>query len=141
MLLLVLVTSSVCFSQDFTSKEVKALNSLGFNPYSRNQSNTSYLSDLKEISEKESKRRINKSWGVTLVSVGIVSTILGASILAEPKSENGIGQAVQGVLGGGLLGVGLVSASISIPLFSSSKKRKNERDKLIEKYIAKRHPR
>jgi hypothetical protein len=132
--LLVIFIFSNCFSQDFKQYEIKRLNSFGIELKSDNQMNESYTLDFSTILEKERKRRTNKTVGIILTSIGALSTSFGILILSN-KSENGEGRAIQEAVGGMFVGAGIISGGISIPLFNSAKKKRKERDKLIEKYV------
>ena len=90
--------------------------------------------DLNKILILEKKRRKNKRTGIILTSLSVLTTAYGIIALSYDKSNDGTGRAIQETIGGISLGLGVVSAGISIPIFKSSKKRKNERDKLIEKF-------
>ncbi|PKB43056.1 hypothetical protein AX016_1239 [Cellulophaga sp. RHA19] len=132
--LLVIFVFSNCFSQDFKHFEIKRLNSFGIELDLDNQMNESYNFDLNTILKKERKRRKNKTAGIIFTSLGALTTSFGVLILSN-KSGNDEGKAIQGFIGGMFVGTGIVSGGISIPFFKSTKKRRKERDKLIEKYV------
>jgi len=136
LLLIAILSLSICFSQHFKPHETKMLNSFGLVLKPDTQINKNHLIDFKTILKKERKRKSNKTAGIILSSVGVFSTSLGILVLSRPAGD-GMGKGIQESIGGLLVGAGLVSGGISIPLFNSASKKRKQRDKLIEKYTVK----
>lgn len=82
--------------------------------------------NLNEILILDKKRKTNKNIAIVISSIAVSGILLGTAIYS---SEKGV---INEVLGGTLIGGGVVYGAISIPFWTSSKKRKKERDKLIK---------
>ena len=131
----ILLFSTICFSQNFKTYEFKRLNSFEINldAIDLNYS-TDYLK-LKTILEKDKKRRTNKTAGIILTSLSALTTTFGFVLISNHKNdEEGVGQSI----GTMFVVAGAIKLGVSIPLFISSKKRKKERNKLIEYYKTER---
>ncbi len=86
--------------------------------------------NLDEILRLERKRKGNKTVGIILSSVSVTAILGGGAMLLKGgREEHGILTA----LGGIAISSGVVSGGISVAFWDSSKRRKRERDRLIEK--------
>lgn len=129
--IILFLSANISSAQNFSNKEINRLNSfrVSLNNIDLNDQN-SYL-DLEKILEKEKKRRTNKFFGIALTSLSALTTTFGGIVIANSKDDQeGVGQSV----GTMFVVIGIAELGISIPLFISTKKRKKERNKLIEKY-------
>jgi len=133
LILTTLLVSLNCFSQTFKAYEIKKLNSFGINLDSIDLSNNVSQMDFNAILNKDKKMQKNKTTGIILTSISVLSTSFGILILSR-KSANGEGKAFNQIFGGLFIGSGVINAGISISLFNSSKKRKKERNALIKIY-------
>ena len=129
--LTILLLSNICFSQTFKDYEFKRLNSFEINLNSIDLNNSTDYLNLKTILEKDKKRRTNKTVGIILTSLSALTTTFGIMVISNSKNDQeGVGQSI----GTMFVVAGAIELGISIPLFISSKKRKKERNKLIEYY-------
>ena len=128
-----LLVSLNCFSQTFKNFEIKKLNSFGINIDSIDLSNNVNQLNLKAILKKDRRMRKNKTAGIILTSLSVLSTSFGILILSR-KNVTGEGEAFNELFGGMFIGGGVLGGGISIPLFNSSKRRRKERNKLIKFY-------
>jgi hypothetical protein len=129
--LTILLLSTICFSQTFKNYELKRLNSFEINLNSIDLNNTTDYLNLKAILEKDKKRRTNKTAGIILTSLSALTTTFGIMVISRSKNDQeGVGQSI----GTMFVVAGAIELGVSIPLFISSKKRKKERNKLIEYY-------
>lgn len=92
--------------------------------------NASYSDELRLILEKDRMYNKNKTVGFALGGLGILTAAGGILIISE-RDGNGLSRAI---VGGGIIALGAIEMGVSIPLFSSSNKRKKERDKLISRF-------
>ena len=129
--LTILLLSTICFSQTFKKYELKRLNSFEINLNSIDLNDSTDYLNLKAILEKDKKRRTNKTAGIILTSLSALTTTFGIMVISRSKNDQeGVGQSI----GTMFVVAGAIELGVSIPLFISSKKRKKERDKLIEYY-------
>lgn len=112
-------------SQEFSEKEIVKLNKLNITTNNLDLSDVAVKDNLNKILKLDRKRKTNKTVGIILTSASVTSFILGGALL---KKDNGLTD----ILGGVMIAGGAVSGGISIPFWTASKKRKKERDKLIE---------
>jgi len=120
-------------SQSLSDKNIFKLNELNIKTENLNLNDLNIQNDLNKILILDKKRKRNKRTGIILTSLSILATAYGIVALTYDKADDGTGRAIQETIGGISLGLGVVNAGISIPIFKSSKKKKIERDKLIEK--------
>jgi len=132
-IILLILISYNCSSQNLSEKEVAELSSFGIDLNQLDLNNQENSLNLNLILKKEKKRKLNKTLGVVLASISIVSISFGIAAISETRGASGHGEAYGGLIGGFSIALGGVSAGVSIPLFISSKKRKKERNALIEK--------
>ena len=92
--------------------------------------NNTYTGQLEQIIEKERKRRRKKTTGIILSSVGAITSAYGLIILSQESDRKS--KAIKETAGGILLGAGIMAGGISIPIFTSAKKKRKERDLLIK---------
>jgi len=133
LLILLLLISIKSFSQSFNEREIKRINYFGIETDSYDLNNHKIQTDFSGILKLNRKRKSNKTFGIILGSVAVLATSFGILALSA-KNEDGMGKAILDTIGGISLGIGVISGGFSIKLFSSSKKRKKERDKLIMLY-------
>lgn len=133
--LTILLTCTVCFSQNLKNCEIKRLNSFEINLNSIDLNNSTDYLNLKTILEKDKKRRTNKAVGIVLTSLSALTTTFGIMVISGYKNDQeGVGQSI----GTMFVVAGAIELGVSIPLFISSKKKKKERNKLIEYYKTER---
>ena len=131
LLIFLILISFKNYSQNFKEKELKKIESFGINLTEFDHNEKRVINDWNLILEKEKRRKNNKTVGIILTSLSVLSTTFGAKILSESKNdEEGVGQFIGSMFVAG----GIINAGISVPLFISSSKRKKERNKLIELY-------
>jgi len=133
-LLIILFSFFIGNSQSLSNKNILKLNKLDIKIKKLNYKDVNIQNDLNEILFLDKKRRRNKRTGIILTSLSILTTSFGIIALTHDKANDGTGRAYQELIGGMSLGLGIVSGGITIPIFNSAKKKKKERDKLIEKY-------
>ena len=121
------------FSQSFNEREIKRINYFGINTTEYDLNDNKIYTDFSEILKLNNKRKSNKTFGIVLSSVSLLTTSFGILALSS-KKDDGMGKAIVDTIGGISLGVGVISGGVSIKLFNSSQKRKKERDKLIKLY-------
>lgn len=130
-LITLLFVSFKNYSQILNEKDLNKIESFGIILTNYNLNEKQVINDWNLIINKDRKRKITKTTAIIFTSLSILSTTFGAKIISNNKdSEEGLGQSIGTMFVVG----GITSAGISIPLFISSSKRKNERDKLIELY-------
>ncbi len=129
-LCLVLISfSTFSLGQSLEPKQIEKIHDFGISYQSSLQKDLQIDTDLLNIIALDRKRKKNKTFGIILSGVGLLTTAFGTTAFtSEQVNPYSI------IVGGVIAGVGLVEMGVSTPLFKSSKKRKRERDKLIEKY-------
>ena len=75
------------------------------------------------------KRKSNKTFGIVLGSVTLLTTSFGILALSV-KKDDGMGKAIVDTIGGISLGVGVIFGGVSIKLFNSSKKKKKRKGQI-----------
>ncbi|MGN7512828.1 MAG: hypothetical protein ACTHOM_00530 [Allomuricauda sp.] len=122
------------YAQDFSLKQQQRLEKFGLNyAYLIEQSETNE-EQLREILDMDRKRKNSLIIGSTFVGLGLVM-LTGASLIYSQDSgcddtdfcEN-MGAAL---LGGGLMALGTMEISVSIPLLANSYLKKRKRNKMI----------
>ena len=117
------------YGQSLETKQIEKIQGFGIDYQSNIQTDPNISSDLLNILESDRKRKKNKTFGIILGGMGLLTTAFGTSAFtSEQPNPYSI------IIGGVITGIGLAEIGISISLFKSSKKRKIERDKIIEKY-------
>ena len=131
---ILLVVCLKSFSQSFNERQVKRINRLGIktNLYDLNQDKIQ--ADFSKILKLNRKRKSNKAFGITMGFVSILTTAVGTALLFSNDKGSPMGYFLGRIIGVSSLGVGVVSGGISIKLFNASKKRKRERDTVINSY-------
>jgi len=114
-------------SQSLSEKEITKLNNLSIKTESLNLNDLNIQKDLNEILKLERKRKTNKTVGIILTSLSLVTLTAG---IIDVSGKNDLNQA----LGYAGIVAGAIEGGISIPFWNSSKKRKKERDKLLKKF-------
>ncbi len=132
-IILLILISFKSYSQSFNEIEIKRINYFGIETSSYDLNNYKIQTDFSRILKLNGKKKSNKTFGIILGSVSVLTSSLGIVALST-KKEGGMGKAIVDTFGGISLGIGVISGGFSIKLFNSSKKRKKERDKLIEFY-------
>ena len=126
--------SIVLNGQELKPKQIQKIESFGIE-YPRLKNENIDYNNFAEILKLDRKRKTNKTIGYVFSSLGLLTVTGGILVLANIKSnpnndmdESG---AYQAVIGGFLTSIGAIEIGVSIPLFISSKKRKNERNQRI----------
>ncbi len=133
-ILLIGLISLPISAQELKKGELKKISKLGINTGDLNIYDEKLTNDFREILRANRKRKSNKTVGIILSSLSAISIGLGTTLLVTPSESEGHGKAYRDVIGGFMLGTGIIEGGIGIPLLFVSKKRKRERDLLIEKY-------
>ncbi len=133
-LLILLISYIIGNSQELSEKNILKLNEFNIKTEKLELNNLNIQNDLNKILILDKKRIKNKRTGIILTSLSILTTAYGIVALTYDKANDGMGRAIQETIGGISIGLGVVSAGVSIPLFKSSKKRKKERDELIKEF-------
>ena len=132
-IILLILISFKSYSQSFNEREIKRINSFRIQTSSYDLNDNKIQTDFSSILIMNRKKKSNKTIGIILGSVSVLTSSIGIIALSA-KKEEGMEKAIVDTFGGISLGIGVISGGISIKLFNSSKKRKKERDKLIEFY-------
>jgi len=132
LLILISLISFQISAQELNKRELKRISKLEINTQDYNISGEKLTKDLREILRKERKRKSNKTSGIILTSLSAISLGLGTAILATPVDSEGHEKAFRDVIGGFFIGTGAIEGGIGIPLLFVSKKRRKERDLLIQ---------
>lgn len=125
------LTSFLTFSngQNLETKQIEKIQDFGIDYQSEIKMDPNKGTDLLNILELDRKRKKNKTFGIILSGMGLLTAAYGTTAFTSEQPNP------YSILAGGVLtGVGLAEMGVSIPLFKSSRKRKKERDKLIRKY-------
>ncbi len=129
LLIVVLISYTNTTAQNFNKKEIKKLNSFQIDLQQIDFNKPENKLNLDLILKKDRLRKANKNWAIVLVSLSALTTASGIKLLSESNDDI---EGLAGAMGAMLTVGGVISGGVSIPLFISSKKRKNERDKLIK---------
>lgn len=121
-------------AQEFSKKELKRLSRLEINLPQKDSITNQINSDFNEILFLERKRKSNKTSGIILSSLSALSIATGVGIIANPVESTGHENAYRNLIGGVLIASGAIEGGIGIPLLFVSKRKKRQRDLLIEKY-------
>lgn len=121
-------------AQEFTDKQLKKLSSLDIKIPQKNSISDQINSDFNEILILERKRKSNKASGIILSSISALSIATGLGIITNPVESTGHENAYRNLMGGVLIASGTIEGSIGIPLLFVSKRKKKQRDLLLEKY-------
>ncbi|MEN8123281.1 MAG: hypothetical protein ABFS35_23290 [Bacteroidota bacterium] len=130
--------SNISFSQtnnDLKKREIKTIERLGLDISKFDLENSNEVKDLNSILRLDKKRKTNNTFGIILVSAAALSIIGG--IGAKNSVDTGDVLTDQLYGGAGVVAASLIGGifgGVSIPFWNSSKKRKNERDRLIRIY-------
>ncbi|MBZ9631402.1 hypothetical protein LB465_11480 [Salegentibacter sp. LM13S] len=121
-------------AQELKQRELKKISKLGIETVHINNYGEQFTNDFRDILRADRKRKTNKTVGIIFTSLSAISLGLGTAVFATPVESEGHGKAYRDVIGGFLIGTGAIEGGIGIPLLFVSKKRKRERDRLIEEY-------
>ena len=132
-IILLILISFKSYSQSFNEREIKRINYFGIQTSSYDLNDNKIQTDFSSILRLNRKKKSNKTFGIILGSVSVLTSSLGIIALSTKKND-GMGKVIADTFGGISLGIGVISGGFSIKLFNSSKKRKKERDKLIKFY-------
>lgn len=120
--------------QELKPKQIQKIESFGIE-YTRLKNENIDYNNFAEILKLDRKRKTNKTIGYVFSSLGLLTVSGGilalANIKSNPNNDMDESGAYQAVIGGILTSIGAIEIGISIPLFISSKKRKNERNQRI----------
>ena len=117
------------FGQSLETKQIEKIQEFGIDYQSNMRVAHNFNTELQNILELDQKRKKNNTWGIVLSGLGLLTTAYGTTAFTGERVNP-----YSVIAGGALIGIGLIEMGVSIPLFKSSKKRKRERDKIIEKY-------
>ncbi len=121
-------------AQELKNRELKKISKLGINTADLNTYDEKLTNDFRDILRANRKRKSNKTVGIILSSLSAISLGLGTVILANPVESEGHENAYRGLIASFMIGTGAIEGGIGIPLLFVSKKRKRERDLLIQEY-------
>jgi predicted nucleic acid-binding Zn ribbon protein len=126
--------SIVLHGQELKPKQIRKIESFGIE-YNRLRNENIEDNNFTEILNLDRKRKKNKTIGYVFSSLGLLTVTGGilalANIKSNPNNDMDESGAYQAVIGGILTSIGAIEIGVSIPLFISSKKRKNERNQRI----------
>ena len=122
---ILLFTNNCLSAQEVSKEEIRKLTVLTVKTEKLNLDNSFIQEKLNKILVLDKKRKTNQTIAIVLSSIAISGIVLGSALY---NKDEGISE----VLGGTFIGSGVVSGVISIPFWSSSLKRKKERDELIK---------
>jgi hypothetical protein len=121
-------------AQELKPREIKKISKLGIENVDLDNYGEQLTTDFRKILRADRKRKTNKTVGIIFTSLSAISLGLGTAVLATPVESEGHEEAYRNVIGGFFIGTGVIERGIGIPLLFVSKKRKRERDSLIEEY-------
>lgn len=126
--------SIVLHGQELKPRQIRKIESFGID-YNRLRNENIDYNNFAEILILDRKRKKNKTIGYVFSSVGLLTVTGGilalTNIKSNPNNDMDESGAYQAVIGGILTSIGAIEIGVSIPLFISSKKRKNERNQRI----------
>ena len=124
----------VLHGQELKPRQIRKIESFGID-YNRLRNENIDYNNFAEILILDRKRKKNKTIGYVFSSVGLLTVTGGilalTNIKSNPNNDMDESGAYQAVIGGILTSIGAIEIGVSIPLFISSKKRKNERNQRI----------
>lgn len=120
---------SISYGQALEKRQIEKIQGFGIDYQSNIQKDPNIDMDFLSILETDRKRKKNKTFGIILSGVGLLTTAYGTTAFTSEQVNP-----YSVIVGGVITGIGLVEMGVSIPLFQSSKKRKKERDKIIGTY-------
>lgn len=121
-------------AQELKQRELNKISKLGINTGDLNIYDEQLTQDFRDILRANRKRKSNKTVGIILTSLSAISLGLATAVLATPVESEGHESAYRGLIGTFFIATGVIEGGIGIPLIFVSKKRKRERDLLIQKY-------
>jgi len=124
---LFLVTVVAVNSQEISNIDLQKLEDLQLSTQKLDLSDLTVQKDLNQILFLDKKRKTNKTLSLVFSSAAAISVVTGSILLSK---ENTTSDVVGGIFMSGVL----IYGGISIPFWVASKKRKKERDKLLELY-------
>ncbi|PCE64911.1 hypothetical protein [Sediminicola luteus] len=116
-------------AQYLSEKDIDRLDELGVYSTIPLEDLPSYENQFRSILESDKKMRRNKTSAILVGALGVVSSLSGILIMSS-DSGNGISNTL---MGGGINGIGVIEMGVSLVLFNTSKKRKQERNALLER--------
>lgn len=122
---ILLFTNNCLSAQEVSKEEIRKLTVLTVKTEKLNLDNSFIQEKLNKILVLDKKRKTNQTIAIVLSSIAISEIVLGSALY---NKDEGISE----VLGGTFIGGGVISGIVSIPFWSSSQKRKKERDELIK---------
>lgn len=128
---LVLLTHISLSAQEFTEPEKERLIELEMDYAKLLNTDPDYGADLRKVLEQDRKYRTNKTAGMVIGGVGVVTTAGGLLFLATRNRGNGLSKTV---IGGGMTALGAVELGFSMSILSFSKKKKKERDQILSEF-------
>lgn len=127
--ILVLILVCICYSvnaQSLSEKDIRILHTLQVKTDSLNLSDISIQKDLKKILCLDRKRKNNQVVAIVITSFAAVGIVSGAVLASGDNTI--IGE----VVGGSVILGGVIYGGISIPFWTASSRRKQERDRLLK---------
>ncbi len=134
-LILLLFFNFTLHGQVLKVREQNQLIGLGINLNQLKINDTHVQQNLQAILKLERKRKINKTLGIVFACFSGFGIASGTYILLKGKNDPTEGKVITSIYGGMMLAGGIVYGGISIPFFTSAKKRKKERDIIAGKYL------
>lgn len=126
-LFLVLVTAVAVNSQEISNTDLQKIEKLHLSTQNLDLTDLKVQKDLNQILSLDKKRKTNKTLGIVFTSAAVVSLVTGSVLLNKEHP-------ISDVVGGIIITGGVMYGGASIPFWVASKKRKKERDKLLELY-------
>jgi len=130
---LFLVTAITVSSQEISNTDLQKLEDLQLSYQNLDLTDLKIQKDLNQILFLEKKRKTNKTLAIVFTSAAAVS-VIGGSILLSKGNNPTDNIDYADVIGGVFITGGVIYGGVSIPFWTASKKRKKERDTLLELY-------
>ena len=129
--------STFSFSQtnnDFNEKDKRKIEKLGLNISKFDLKNRNDTKDLNLILRLDKKRKTNKILSIIFTTSAAISIVGGSKLIIDAHNRDKTYSSLDSAIGTVFVAGGVIYGGVSIPFWISSKKRKNERDKLIRIY-------
>ncbi|MDT0650211.1 hypothetical protein [Autumnicola edwardsiae] len=131
---LIILISFQISGQELNKRQLSKISKFGIDTSNFNNDEHQINEDFRNILKAERRRKSNKVVGIVLTSLAAISIGLGVATFATPVESEGHESAFRGIIGSFLVGTGAIEGGIGIPLLFVSRRKKRQRNLLIEKY-------
>jgi hypothetical protein len=123
-------------AQEFSRKQLNKLESFGIDSINYSKHENGNVEALNEILKKDRSYKKNKIIGFTIGGIGAAAVTSGVLLIMHNNQmeTEGVEKFVMDLLGGTVITTGVIAMGVSIPIFATSRKRKEERNQLILTY-------